>query len=409
MNVPWRPALLLLLAACSRPWEGHQLGGPLEEAVHDVVASEGLLLICGHRNGEPLPASPPPGGDADAFIAAFRLDGTRLWERTWATGGADTLDAMVVRGDRIYAVGRTSGAFEGFVNAGGVDAFVVELPLSGVGTHRLLQFGAGAGERPTRLELDAGGALLIAGYLWGASGSERTFMARVTTDGPELRTAWVRNGSTPGEILQGMAATQVAGEMVVGGGIRTGPQAGPFVRRVAPNGDVLWNRRIGSSGGDLVTAVELGPDGNVWAAGVTSSQLGAEAFGGQDAFVVVLDLATGNQLRVMQAGSPDADWPSDLVLSRDGRAFVAGGTHGALPGFSPRGDRDLFALRFEPDGRWSGVWQGGSTAFDDALALTLGRDGRLYLAGFTQGRVAPGASSDGRGDGFVLPAALRGR
>lgn len=130
--------------------------------------------------------------------------------------------------------------------------------------------------------------------------------------------------------------------------------------------------------------------------------MGDRAYGEQDAFVLVLDPATGQVLRGMQAGSASNDWVRDLVVAADGTVWIAGGTAGALPGFAQLGDQDAFIVKFDAQGKWVSSWQQGSTAYDEVNALAIDEDSNAYVVGQTYGTFIAGETQHGRRDAFLL-------
>lgn len=388
-------------------WPGLQLGGPLVDEILALGFDGDQLVYAGYRDGARGQSSTEPGGDAVGFVHAVGLDGAPRWQRDFDSPGADVVEALSLADDLVIA-GRTTGALGG-VPAGQFDAFVARLARDGTGAPVIAQLGDERPQHPVGLARDAAGGLLLAGYddvhvVGGAVVDfENPMTARLR---PDLGLDVFRRGATaePDAHLA-LAAAGPAGELFVGGYVAAGVRRGPYVQRLDAHGDAVWTRRLGTVGFDAVTALAVGPDGLVYAAGATSELLGARAYGQQDLFVAVLDPTTGTLVRALQAGTDDVDFPRDLAIAPDGTIYVAAETLGALPGAANQGEFDLLVVRFAADGTWTGAWQHGSPADETLHALAL-TPGALFVAGYTAGALLPSATPAGQLDGFLLRVPL---
>lgn len=94
------------------------------------VATDGRgVYITGNVAGA-LPGQTSAGG-RDAFVRQYSHGGDELFTLQFGTAGDDRAIAVGVEDDELYLTGRTTGAFAGHVNAGGVDAFVVKILREG--------------------------------------------------------------------------------------------------------------------------------------------------------------------------------------------------------------------------------------------------------------------------------------
>lgn len=392
-----------------------QIGGPADDDVLDVEVAGDTVIVAGYRNGILGQENVEPVGDAIGFVDAFGLDGGVRWSRTFDTAGADTVEAIAVRGSELVLVGRTTGAFPGGTNAGGMDAFVARMPLGGDGVPEVRMFGDERPQHPVRVARDGTGAILVAGYddvhVVGGAVIDQTdpLVARVRTDGSALALDWFRRPATAGsDVYEALVAPGPAGEVIVGGSLLAGPDRGPFVRRLDATGAVVWERHLSMTGVDALTGLVTGPDGLVYAAGATFGRIGSRSYGEQDAFVVALDPATGEIRRAMQGGSTAPDYPRDVAVAADGTVYVTGETLGALPGGTPAGDYDAMVLRFAPDNTWTGAWQRGTLGDDIGKSIAVTSAG-VVVGGYANGAMFEGAPYHGRRDGYVIhvpPAAF---
>ena len=117
-------------------------------------------------------------------------------------------------------------------------------------------------------------------------------------------------------------------------------------------------------------------------------------------------------------GGTGADQVADLAVAADGSVVVVGTSsspdlYGAFTrlgceGSAACGESDVFVLRLSPDGReiLSGRFFGGS-GHDAATAVTIGRDGMIYVTGTTRSGDFPTfeATQEELGRGATDPSA----
>jgi hypothetical protein len=87
--------------------------------------------------------------------------------------------------------------------------------------------------------------------------------------------------------------------------------------------------------------------------------------------------------------------------------YVAGATHGRLPGQTGAGDADGFLRKYTLDGTEVWTRQFGTPESDETLSMAIDASG-LYLAGMTTGAMA-GQTSAGSVDAFVRKYDFAGR
>ena len=105
------------------------------------------------------------GGNARAVVARYDGSGQAIWAETLDTSGADTAEDVRVdpATGNLIVLGRTSGAFSGFQNAGQFDTYVAV--MNGTGNLlSALQFGDERPQHPTRLGLGPNNKIIVAGY-----------------------------------------------------------------------------------------------------------------------------------------------------------------------------------------------------------------------------------------------------
>ncbi len=171
-----------------------------------------------------------------------------------------------------------------------------------------------------------------------------------------------------------------------------------LVAKFAPDGTLLWAKRAGGTGLDVGLKLVLGNTG----LGITGLFTGtADLFGSShsahggstDLFVALLDPADGNALWVRTAGAPGyTDTPGGITVRPNGDLVLAGkfkgdavfGTdtlHSAFDPWTSTLGFDIFIASWSSDGTYQWVRQGSGPHDDQAVDLTSGPDGMLYIVG----------------------------
>ena len=141
-------------------------------------------------------------------------------------------------------------------------------------------------------------------------------------------------------------------------------------------------------------------------------------FGAIDAFIARLD-GNGNLQWIHNLSSLTASGPTDfddqgLGVATDANgsvAFIAGHTHGVMPGETSKGAYDAFIARYEGNGSRTWVRQFGSSLpsnsgidnlYDHAFGITLDPAGDLFVVGDSIGTFGTPNPSTGHSDWFVM-------
>lgn len=273
-----------------------------------------------------------------------------LWQRQRGTPSADLVFAAAAsfQGD-VYIAGRTSGALDGN-------------PPLGFGTDAILSRYNSAGT-----------------WLWTRQfGSDRND----EINGVAVHCPDPANCNPGAQIY--LAGTS--------DGITTGaPNSGGrdiIAYKYSANGNVLWNRQIGSSGVDAAAGAATDVDGNMYVAGYTNGDLaGTGALGGTDAVLVKYDV-NGNFQWTRQFGTALNEQARGVATDPDGNVYVSGYTQGNMNGANA-GLFDVFVVKYDTNGNQQWVVQDGSSSVDYAqgIATTKVLDGTIsvYVTGYTYG------------------------
>ncbi len=334
------------------------------------------------------------------------------WTRQFGTPGFDVARAIAVSDTAVYVFGFTEGALPGQTYAGGPDdVFLRKYDLAGneVWTR---QFGTSGDDISGggRIGLDDTGVYVV-GDTDGAfpgqtnAGSSDLFVRKYDFDGNEI---WTRQFGTPGfdfadGIVAGRGGIYVAGS--VDGALPGQTHAGSFdafVRKYDPDGNEVWTHQFGSSGSEDLHSVAVDPSsGSIYAAGSVTTL--PDFAGDSDALVVKYDLA-GNQIWSRQFGTIGFfDHGSGIAVSpgRQGGVYVTGYTLGTLPGQTSAGGRDVFVRKYDAGGDKIWTRQFGTPKSDGGESMGAAADGTGVYVASNVGGALPGQTSAGSADAFV--------
>src|SRR2546428_316514 len=202
---------------------------------------------------------------------------------------------------------------------------------------------------------------------------------------------WIRQFGT--SVPDEATAVAVDASRVYVAGI-TGNSPDVFLRKYDLDGNVVWIRQFGTTAEDFAQAVAVDGSG-VYVAGYT--RYPDEPGFTDDAFLWKYDL-DGNVVWNRTLGTPQIDYANAVAVDASG-AYVGGLTFGTLPGETGAGT--AFIRKYDPSGsvmwtRQFGTTNGGGYVW--ALAV-LGSD--VYVVGSTRGGTFPGEQSGGGDDAFV--------
>ncbi|MBC7938481.1 MAG: hypothetical protein H7Z19_01750 [Chitinophagaceae bacterium] len=383
--------------------------GPASNDWNDVlIDAQQQVWLAGFADGIVGTTTLEPTGNSRAVVLQLAPDGRVLWDSgsTFDTAGTDVAQALAIGTQGMVVVGRTTGVFAGSENGGQFDTFV---GLSDNGANasitapwRFFQTGGETPQHPLRVALADDGDIVIAGqddiYIptnfvaaWPDPFVLR--LARVGAGGANspLHVRWQHQyGSAGSELAHGLAVATGVGEagraVYLSYSVGSGAQRGMHVRKLGPDGQVLWNQRYSNQPLHDISALLPQADGTLLMAGtVVGSFRGGIAQGQQDVFLARIASDDGRVLESWQYGTAESEVLVDMAQDAQGRITLFGETLGAwVPGQPAAGETDLFMLRLSPDGRQQAVRQWGTSDDEAARRVALDACGNaVAVAGST--------------------------
>ncbi len=427
-------------------------GAGADTALAIAVGPDGTLYVSGETTSEDLPVSEGVpqtsygGGPADVFYAAYQAETFNRMVLAYLGGsGEEGLAGMALDpvGDPWLAGSTrsgdfpvTEGAYQKALAKGGSDGWLAKLGSLGT-THLAATYFGGAGASPNEqafdLALDAGGNVYLAGWSFSANfpvegasdasthGDGDAFVASLDSSGRTLRFVTFLGGAANDQAnriqLDAEGSVYVVGstrsqdfpatEDAVQGRLRGGNDA--FLAKLKPDGsELLYSTYLGGSGDDLGAGLALGPRGEIYVAGSSSSAnfpVTADAVNsgsGNSVFLARFDPDTLGLVWAARLGGSRPDYGLTAAVDTAGNPCVAGRTESAdFPVSSGAfqtthgGDRDAFVVKFSPAGNevLYATLLGGS-GYEEIRRLVAAGDGEMYAAGYTNSRnfpVTPGA------------------
>jgi PKD repeat protein len=167
------------------------------------------------------------------------------------------------------------------------------------------------------------------------------------------------------------------------------------------------NQQFGSSQAEAPQWTLLDASDNIIVVGYSEGDLdgaGPGPFGGRDVFVA--KYSSGGVLQWMrQFGSASFDEARFAGLDSNGRVVIAGYSEGDIDaaGPGPFGSADGFVTQFDSNGNQSWIRQFGSSDYDETQAASLRSNGTIAIAGYSEGDIdGAGPGPFGDADAFVL-------
>lgn len=392
-----------------------QVGSTGEDGAFAVaVDASGGVVLAGRTTGVMKGAHQ---GGYDVFVLKLASDGKELWRYQKGTANDDEATGVAIdaSGD-VVIVGTTQGDLFTTV-LGGQDAFVAKLNGTTGAEMWGVHVGTSGGDEGEAVALDASGNVHIAGITGGSfqgftnAGNVDAFAAKLAGSNGEVTWAY-QIGSGSADRAFGVAVASTG--HVVLGGVAAGAlpaQSKPFgsgnhafVVRLTAAGQHDWTRQFGSDSTSPsydvgARRVAVGPGDDVWVVGETPTKLGNDDHAGSgDVFVARLAAATGATTWLRQVGSTLVDRPRGLALGADGTSWIVGLTQGEFH-VPVRGPEDAFLVAFDPSGVALRRDQIGTDENDQANGIALVSGGVVVIAGETGGKL--GAQGFGDSDAFV--------
>lgn len=321
-----------------------------DKAQSIIIDSEGNVFMAGFTAGQI--GEDKSKGSRDAFLIKFDINGEQSWTKQIGTAAWDVArDIAVDAQGNILMTGFTGGQMgEELIGKG--DAFVIKFDKSGnelwtkqIGTESYDE--ANAITTDTQGNVFVAG--FTQGQIGEQhKGEDDAFITKLDTNGELL---WTKQMGTESYDYAQAVATDSQGNVFMAGythgKIRDEEHQGGgdvFITKFDTSGSELWTKQIGTVNRDSANAMTTDAQDNILIAGTTTGQMGEKSEGGSDTFIAKFS-TSGEQLWIKQIGTDSKDGANALAIDSQGNIFMAGRTSGQI-GAEQKGDVDAFIAKF---------------------------------------------------------------
>jgi Tol biopolymer transport system component len=305
------------------------------------------------------------GGTFDAFFVRLNATGSSLIYSSYAGGsGEDFGTGIALDSSRnIYGIGTTSSTNLTTVNpiqpfnAGGYDAYVIELTPSGSAIKFATYAGGSGTDSGNAIAVDSSGSIYAIGDTSSTNlttvnalqsfnaGGVDAFLAKLTPSGTSIVFSTYAGGngddSGDGIALDGLGDICVVGYTnsanlaLIVNAVQQIKGAGydAFVAKLSPNGNtILYSTFLGGNGDDFGYAIATDSAGNAYVTGVTASSdfplvNPVHAYSGaRDVFVTKLWPSGSTILFSTYLGGSSDDYGYGIASDESGNAYLTGPT-----------------------------------------------------------------------------------
>ncbi len=373
---------------------GTTYGGDNLDIVNSAKAtSDGGIIACGYTQSYHSGTfnSLTYYGLYDGIIIKFDSTGAISWQHSYGGNSYDKITDITPTSDGGYIICGNSatsnnGLLTGIPNNGGIDGWILKVDANGTIQWQKLLGGADADEINGIIQM-SDGTYLCAGY---TNSSNTGTLSGLTSFG--LSDGWIVKLDATGNVVWqqnyggsntdnflGLKNSEDANIYVVGksnssadgtftGITSNGNYDGWALKINASNGAIIWQKLLGGTNDEELSALTPGNNGGLLITGFTASQntgtlTGQNFFGGLEMLVIKLS-ATGSTEWQNVWGTNGNDRSMDCIATADGGYTIAGessGFGGTLQSLTTYGNTDCWILHCNNTG--SIIWQkiaGGS-------------------------------------------------
>lgn len=305
------------------------------------------------------------GYDHDVYVVRTDEKGEPLWERNFGGRYCDYAWSVQQTKDGGFIL---AGGTESF-GAGIYDVYLIKLDSSGKKLWEKTYGGKGSDCGYAVLEMDDGGYLIAGNAESFGNGNPDVYLLRTDRNG---RLIWQKTyGGRGSDYGWSLAPSRDGGYVIAGEKEITGGQGGilaPYLVRVDPDGNLLWEKTYGGQNAGSAYAVRRTRDGGYILAGKKES-----AGGGYDTWVVKTD-KNGDPVWEKTIAGAGCNSGYSILPSKDGGYVVAG-----RKGMEKGAGSEILLLKLEGTGTWNTpllLFTGAGAALAGlALIFTLKRKG----------------------------------
>jgi len=354
---------------------------------------DGGFLCVGSNNFTGFQGS---GGFGDAWMVKLNKNGDTLWTRTMGSKTEnDVAKAAMPTSDGGFIVACDTWANYAAVNPKRVDWWLIKLKSNGDTAWTRMVGGTDQYEYAYSIVPALNGDFIVAGTR--STPSSSILIAKFDRNGNQI---WEKNFDGFGQGFASSVSVGPNGSVFVASNSTT-PNTHTYDYRILKldaNGELIWNKVLGSNQDDMVESIQTTIDGGCIVAGTTYGSGNGDVTGTNhgygDLWVVKLN-ASGDITWNKLFGGSDYDWVNRnaaIILTLDGGYIMAGNSGSSDGDVEQRG---IWTFKLSNSGKL--LW---SKSFSDpkgvtAAGLSMGIDGSFWVAGAI-------GSGGGLTDGLIM-------
>jgi len=312
-------------------------------------------------------------GNSDVWLIKTDSDGNELWEKTFGSSAQDSGFSVQQTSDGGYIVVGRRGFIERGAEAGKGEVWLIKTDSDGNELWDKTFTSLSHDDFGYSVQQASGGGYIIVGvtYSHGVRKSD-VWLIRTDSDGNEL---WNKTfGGSGGDCGKSVQQTSDGGYIIVGETTSYGAgKSNAWLIRTDPDGNELWDKTFGCSAEDCGESVQQTSDGGYIIVGVTRSY-GA---GKSDVWLIKTD-SNGNELWNKTFGGTGHDVGYSMRQASDGGYIIVGET----TSYAVR-EFDVWLIKTDSNGNelWNKTFGGPESDSAFSVQQTLG--GGYVVAGVT--------------------------
>ncbi|MFT5257456.1 MAG: hypothetical protein ACI9JT_000212 [Polaribacter sp.] len=359
------------------------IGGSKNEAFNAVTkTTDGGYIVAGYTQSNDGDLISKANISFDFLVSKFSLENTLEWQKTYGGSEDDSASAIIqTLGGGFVVLGTSkSSDLEVSANAGSQDFWLLKLSSNG----NLLwekSFGFLGADYGTALLETKDGGFLITGVLdvSASNGQGNAKSAEIQHAGGDywaIKTDQAGNlewsrffGGSFTEVPLGIIETDDNNFILVGSSdsndFNISNSKGSYdfwITKLAPNGNLIWEKSFGGTQIDEAKAITNTNDGNFLIVGDTRSKDKDVSVNNGAADVWILKISTeGNLIWEKTIGGSNFDVARAVYRTQDNGFLIAGSSRSLDNGFENKGQNDALILKIDDSGNL--LWQktfGGS-------------------------------------------------
>ncbi|NNM22765.1 MAG: hypothetical protein HKO54_04355 [Flavobacteriaceae bacterium] len=382
---------------------------------------------CTKDNPDPVPPDDDGGGTVDDTNPPQGFQGEIDWVRTFGGSEIDQAVSVVRSNDNTYVVAGTTSSMDGdLVGRTGTDSDFWILKISESGAILWNRtFGGSNDDVANHISNTPDGGYIVAGYsrsndgdVTGNAGFHDYWILKLNANGDKQ---WNKTfGYLGSDQAFDVFPTKDGGYFVTGffdvtasggagndGRSNNGNRHGVgeyWAMKLDANGDYIWRRYFGGSNNDRsYDAIETSDGGFLLLGSSESVDFDiTDSRGSYDYWVVKVSPTGVKQWAKSFGGSEIENGYAGTTASDGNYLFVGDSRSEDQDVTNPKGNADLWAVKFNASGNI--IWNRsiGGTQFDSARSVTLLNDGNYLMAGATRSADGDVAANNGENDAWVV-------